>query len=437
MLSALKNFAVTFVISILIFGIIAYFATIFVTDTMTSILDNEKEELDHIIQNPDGNETGDDPVKDPVTDPDLPAGESFELLLVTTDYRPDLYDNYHPDIEKMYQTNWEVQDPTTTLGCLSGDYRDVNITSLVLVCIDKETKSVVYTYISPNSRVYTPVGYSTLNDVYHYYGSSSVISHVYAMTGIDPEYTFVIEGYNIDDLVEIVGETTVNIGKNIYTDGKYNSMQYQSTIYKTDENGKEVAELVTNQYVVGQGDVILDGYYLFNVVSAIEHSASDITAKEAYMVSIAQKYLNALAGLENEMLYEAVTTLLKIPGSESDEITDETTDTVDTSVNEKPIFPEDFIIPGEPYEPEEDTPEVPWKNKLEEPIDPIVSTNYTIAEYEVTSELFRAITEFESIVITYPGTYRARTSVSKEYFDPNIEEAINLFLPYRSTTNVQ
>jgi len=110
---------------------------------------------------------------------------------------------------------------------------------------------------------------------------------------------------------------------------------------------------------------------------------------------------------------------------------------VDTSVNEKPIFPEDFIIPGEPYEPEEDTPEVPWKNKLEEPIDPIVSTNYTIAEYEVTSELFRAITEFESIVITYPGTYRARTSVSKEYFDPNIEEAINLFLPYRSTTNVQ
>jgi len=325
MLSALKNFAVTFVISILIFGIIAYFATIFVTDTMTSILDNEKEELDHIIQNPDGNETGDDPVKDPVTDPDLPAGESFELLLVTTDYRPDLYDNYHPDIEKMYQTNWEVQDPTTTLGCLSGDYRDVNITSLVLVCIDKETKSVVYTYISPNSRVYTPVGYSTLNDVYHYYGSSSVISHVYAMTGIDPEYTFVIEGYNIDDLVEIVGETTVNIGKNIYTDGKYNSMQYQSTIYKTDENGKEVAELVTNQYVVGQGDVILDGYYLFNVVSAIEHSASDITAKEAYMVSIAQKYLNALAGLENEMLYEAVTTLLKIPGSESDEITDETT----------------------------------------------------------------------------------------------------------------
>ena len=39
MLSAMKNFGVTFVVSLLIFSVIAIFATRFVTGTMTDILD--------------------------------------------------------------------------------------------------------------------------------------------------------------------------------------------------------------------------------------------------------------------------------------------------------------------------------------------------------------------------------------------------------------
>ena len=49
MLSALKNFGVTFLISALLFGVIAYFATLFVSNTVNSILDDEKNELDEII----------------------------------------------------------------------------------------------------------------------------------------------------------------------------------------------------------------------------------------------------------------------------------------------------------------------------------------------------------------------------------------------------
>ena len=49
MLSALKNFGVTFLISALLFGVIAYFATLFVSSTVNSILDDESSELNDII----------------------------------------------------------------------------------------------------------------------------------------------------------------------------------------------------------------------------------------------------------------------------------------------------------------------------------------------------------------------------------------------------
>ena len=49
MLSALKNFGVTFLISALLFGVIAYFATLFVSSTVNSILDDESNELNDIM----------------------------------------------------------------------------------------------------------------------------------------------------------------------------------------------------------------------------------------------------------------------------------------------------------------------------------------------------------------------------------------------------
>ena len=45
MLSALKNFGVTFLISALLFGIIAYFATGLVTNTVGQMLDDEDASL--------------------------------------------------------------------------------------------------------------------------------------------------------------------------------------------------------------------------------------------------------------------------------------------------------------------------------------------------------------------------------------------------------
>ena len=74
----------------------------------------------------------------PLTGEDLPEGESFDLLLVTTDYRPDLYDNFRPSAEVVGQIAQGLEDAIPTIGLLSADFRTVNATAIVLVRADRD-----------------------------------------------------------------------------------------------------------------------------------------------------------------------------------------------------------------------------------------------------------------------------------------------------------
>ena len=149
MLSALKNFGVTFLIAAILFGIIAYFATGFVTGTVKNILEEEQTELDEIIHNEA--EADNNPVTpdEGVTEEEekIPEGESFNFIIYSTDYRPDLYDNYSPALSVMYNTDWYSVPADETAGLLSGDYRTANLSSIMIVRIDKERRQVILIHL--------------------------------------------------------------------------------------------------------------------------------------------------------------------------------------------------------------------------------------------------------------------------------------------------
>ena len=73
---------------------------------------------------------------------------------------------------------------------------------------------------------------------------------------------------------------------------------------------------------------------------------------------------------------------------------------------------------------------------MEEPHDAILSTNYTIAEYEKTAQLFRAVAQFEHVTLNFPGTYHSVTPMNEEYYEADVEKAIEMFLPYRPAAPV-
>ena len=299
MLSALKNFGVTFLIAAILFGILAYFATGFVTGTVKNILEEEQNKLDEIIQGDDKDPPNSDINDDPDHPDDTPEGESFNFIIFATDYRPDLYDTYHPSLSKLYETDWNFVPSNETTGILSSNYRKLNLSSIMMVRIDKEKKQVVYSYLTPETLIYTPSGYHTLSEIYILYGKKTVLEYINSMTGLKFKYSLVLDGYNMDELMELLGPINVRSVRDIYHDGMYSTMEYETTIEHTSADGSTWIEHIPNKWLQSAGDVTLDGNRLFNMITVNERSMADFNAKSAYVIEIIQAYLEKIAVMED------------------------------------------------------------------------------------------------------------------------------------------
>ncbi len=424
MLSAFKNFGVTFLIAALLFGILAYFATGFVTGTVKNILEDEQNELDQIIQEGNEQETeGEESTETAPVDPELkiPEGESFNFLLLATDYRPDLYDTYAPSLATMGKTNWLEVAPEETLGLLTGDYRKVRLAGITLVRIDKEKRQVVYATVSPETRVYTAYGYMTLSQVYNVYGKQNVTDYVTALTGLKLSYTFLVNGYNLDELVSVAGAVTVYNTKDIYSDGTYNTMQYETTVESVDEDGNPYTEHLPNTWLIGTGEQTLYGETLYRMLSVVERSNSDVNAKSAYTSAVAEQYLKMLGSLEDD---KRMILMAQLITREADWGNIEGLQAPDKSGETRPAEDNDG-------EDEITDPADRWTAELFEPDTPIVETDYTMNDYESVSEMIEAVTYFESVYLTYPCTYVQATEEQEAYFKADTEGGIKMFMDYR------
>ncbi len=424
MLSAFKNFGVTFLIAAIIFGVIAYFAVGFVLNTVDSIMENEKGELDSIIQNPEDVE-GDGESDGELVDPpeDEIVGDSFNFLVITTDYRPDIYSDYKPSKSEVDKGNWDEAEYEDTAGFLTQKYRTKSASSIILVRVDKENKQYIFSYISPKIRVYTSSGYRTLAEVYEYYGKQTLAEYVNALTGISPKYTLLVNGYNLDEVVSILGETTASIQRDIYYDGMYYSMQYETTNIIINPDGEEKINHIPNTFTIAKGTVPVNAENIYTILSVKEHSIVDITAKSAYTTDLLKTYLSVLGAMEEE---DQKIALAKLITKQSDWANIEGLS--DTVIIEDPTEEE---TEAETEENKDPNSKVPWSTPLGEPEDAIIETNYTMNEFDNITDLISAIDEFTSIAIVYPCSYVAATAESDDYFEADYENALQLYAQYK------
>lgn len=460
MLSALKNFGVTFLISALLFGVIAYFATLFVSNTVNSILDDESNELNDIISSEGSHpEETDAPAVTP-SEPvkDLPEGESFDLLLVTTDYRPDLYDNYRPTSETVSQIAEGLEDAVPTIGLLSADFREINATAIVLVRADRDKQQFVYTYFTPEMQVYTPSGFRTLSEVYRLYGMNTLAEYVNAMTGLKIHYTAVIEGYHFNELASLLGPVRVTLPRDIYTDGKEINMNYETLVERIGTDGYPWTEHVPNTWLMGAGENELDGDALYTLSVAANHTEADRDAKMKYTLDIVRAYLGKLTSedaTEARLLFEQLVTerssWIRIEGYEPTEeelqamrAEEENPDgaTEEQPAAETPDLPFDptpMDTPnqsgtggesGEEAKGEKEAGPI-WIQPLGEPESCILSTDCTVQAFEESFDMLSAVSRLESVVITYPCTYVPASEDRSEFYTVRLKDGLDLFLPYR------
>lgn len=458
MLSAFKNFAVTLIIALVIFGLGAYFAFGFLTSTMNSLLTSEKEKLEHIVNKDDNDPSGseEDPVI-PVNPDEVIEGESFSFLLVITDYRPELYGDYMPgDIQLLSSQAEEKENdkknPYEDLGYLSSDYRESTAAAIVLVCADKENEQYTYTYFSPAGRMYTPAGYHTLGEAYSYYGIDVLTEHIHALTGVMPTYRMTVNGYNLDEVVDLLGSVTVTLSRDIYFDGTTYTTEHEHTRDAVDEDGEEYIEHIPNTFVMGAGGVILDNENIGVLAAVKERSMADINMKEEYILDAVRQYLAKLADMEEENL-QIVVSMLTLNEADwiSIEGVGEETESGESDTDEIYVPPsednpwwsaESGVAPAETEEAPEsaETSDSETEGETEEPEEtvylfepetPILETGFTAAELEKIGGVLQAIELFDDTTVSYPGKYVNATKDHGAYFEFDTKNGLKKFLALR------
>ncbi|MBQ8474556.1 MAG: hypothetical protein IJ499_02705 [Clostridia bacterium] len=206
----LRNFGITFAVSLVILGIVAIFASKYVAGAVTDIFNGKDKELDEILNvtvetTPEQGETDERFTKEL-------NGESFNWLIVVSDKRTDVYDDYYPTKSQLEKK--DKDEP----GLLGEDYRLVEADCIALVRADVVAREYVIMTIPSITRVETGTGDYTLGEVYAIYGIDYLCEKVSSMVGLEINYYTLMNSADLPSLASTVGaiecELPVNIGFN-------------------------------------------------------------------------------------------------------------------------------------------------------------------------------------------------------------------------------
>ncbi len=193
MLSALRNFALTFLISILIFGVMAYFIVEFVMDTLSVAISAESSETKEIeLVRPEDTDSPSQPGTPNVTIENL-NGDTFNVLLIGTDYQPEIFDDYD------YEDTW------TGDGFPDKRSRRWGADTLLLLRVDKENRKFVFCSLPRTARVLVDGNNMQLGDVLSEKDIDFLCGKVSGLTGLDIDYHAILHVGALAECVDTLG----------------------------------------------------------------------------------------------------------------------------------------------------------------------------------------------------------------------------------------
>lgn len=258
MLSGLRNFALTFLVSAVIFGLLAWGIVGFVIDIMQETIpsgDNIPSNggyTDTPVTTP-GDTTVDSNLIDDTTSPDdnpddtdVPIdeinGETFTMLLVGTDYQPELFDDYD------YEETWEGP------GFPDRRNRPWGADMIILLRVDKEERQFMFCPIPRNTRVLVDGTYTQLGNALSEKGIDYLCGKVSSLTGLAIDYYTLINVGSIAKIIDTVGTVEYNIPEDMVYSDPMQELEINLTAGMTEVDGATAAQLL--RYVgYSNGDV--------------------------------------------------------------------------------------------------------------------------------------------------------------------------------------
>ncbi|MBQ7170701.1 MAG: LCP family protein [Clostridia bacterium] len=217
MLPLIRNFLIAFVIAGLIFGPLAYLLTNVVLDCIgpsfgivsdTDTLPSAPS-VPSVTGEPSSSAPDTGPDEPGVADPD--GGAPFNLLIVGTDYQPDLLKDYDNSTKTEYPLFEERGTPSaTTLS----DYlkrRRVGADTFYLLRVDTVNRRILYSALPADMLVRSGGTDLSLSDLYTTLGMTRFMEKINVLTGFSVDYYAVLAMKDVEKMVDSIGGVTVSV----------------------------------------------------------------------------------------------------------------------------------------------------------------------------------------------------------------------------------
>lgn len=208
----LRNFGITFAVSFVILGIVAIFASRFVADTVCGVFTGDGVKNLNELLNAETTDASDLEQDERFTR-EL-NGKSFTWLMVVTDERTSVYDNYFPDADDIKALHEE-----DSFGILGKDYRYVGAAGIALIHADVDKREYTVMAIPSITRVETGSGDFNLSEIYSYYGIDFLKAKIEGLTGMVVDYYTVLNCTDLTSLANVIGGVDCKIPVDIYANG--------------------------------------------------------------------------------------------------------------------------------------------------------------------------------------------------------------------------
>ncbi len=219
MLSSIRNFAITFVISFVTFGALACLivALIFGGGDKNEIPDDmivSGTDDSFGLDSSDAEDTGGEGTREEL------QGDSFNMLFIGLDYVPELfYDIYDPDsVSGLVDYESDIEPGSAVAD---GIYREITADTIMLVCVSKEREEFAFASFSP----YTVVSYKGesvyLGRIYEEYGVSEFKKTVEKISGVTVDRYAAVSMNEFPEMVDLIEGVTFNVPCDMeYTDNR-------------------------------------------------------------------------------------------------------------------------------------------------------------------------------------------------------------------------
>lgn len=282
MLNSIKSFIITFCVAILIFGLVAWLVVGRVSETFGLIDSSEitsASESNYFPETPNENESifspdteipeidSSDESKisdyESTYDPENIKGSSFTMLLIGTDFLPDVLTDYSQKLYLLAEGKKAAENVTNDAVVteskiseasaeteaeieLPFGYKTRTITTdaIMLLRIDKERGEIMFSPIPGNLKVQSAGVYTKLGDIYINRGVEYLCGIVTTYTGLTIDYYAVVDPDGLEKIIDSIDGIRYYVPQNMeYTD-EVQELNISLKMGTNDLTGKEVVDML-------------------------------------------------------------------------------------------------------------------------------------------------------------------------------------------------